>query len=127
MANKVEYFKPGQLITMTVEAGQVVRGGRMVAATADRVVREAAAASVTVVGYAVTDGNGDVDGQKSITVATGGVWPCTAAGAITQGARLATGAAGTVAAIGANTFDTKVGIALEDIADGAEGRVLIAL
>ncbi len=122
----VEYF-PGDRITCTVKAAQSVSGGDLVELTADREVQPAGAGSVVVLGVALYD----AAAGKPVTVATRGVWPIKAAGAITQGARLEAAAAGDARTL--QTTDTtgsldprcKIGIALEDIADTATGRVLL--
>jgi predicted RecA/RadA family phage recombinase len=120
----VEYHKPGDLITYTVETGQSVTGGQMVALTGDREVRPAPADSLVSCGVALYDG---AAGDK-ISVASEGVYPLTASGAITQGQRVKTGAAGVVVGIAADGDPRLiVGYALEDIADGASGRVKLTL
>ncbi len=122
----VEYF-PGGRITCTVKAAQSVSGGDLVELTADREVQAAGAGSLVVLGVALHD----AAAGKPVTVATCGVWPVKAAGAITQGARLEAAAAGdartlqTVDAAGSLDPRCKIGIALEDIADTATGRVLL--
>lgn len=128
MPSVTEYFYPGGRVTMTVEAGQTVVGGNLVALTDDRIVRPAAADSVTCIGVALHDA---AAGEK-VAVATVGVWPLKAGagGAVTQGARVGCDAAGTfkpspIAAVG--DINKKVGIALADIANDGVGPVLLAL
>ncbi len=124
----VEYG-PGDRITCTVKAGQSVSGGDLVELTADREVEPAGAGSLVAIGVALHD----AAASKPVTVATRGIWPIKAAGAITQGARLEAAAAGdartlqTVDAAGSYDPRAKIGIALEDIADTATGRVLLTL
>lgn len=125
-----EYNKPGSILTYTVGAtaisnltvgGQIV--GTLVEFSADRTVIPAAAGSVVVAGLALHDGSASTNFTQ-VPVATSGVWPIKAASTITAGARLVTGAVGTVAPAGA-TPDARevIGIALEAIASGAAGRV----
>jgi predicted RecA/RadA family phage recombinase len=115
----VEYAKPGETLTYT--AGGTITGGQMVMLTGDRTVQAATAATPKVVGVAVHDAaSGEV-----VTVASEGVWPCIAAGAVAAGDNLIIGAvAGTVSVAGAAP-DARflVGKALEAIGDTATGRV----
>lgn len=122
---QVEYVYPDDKLTFTANAAiDASTYAPVVELVGNRLVAAAGAASVKVVGVAVTD---TTAAGQPVTVATDGVWPCKAAGAINAGDLVASGAAGTVAAIGAGTFGTRVGIALEAIADTAVGRVMIQL
>lgn len=127
MPNIGEYFKPGADITVTASAA--VTGGQLVEFTGDRRVGPAAAGSLVVCGVARQDAA--VEGK--VAVASGGVYPLTATGAIAAGQRVMAAAGGTVAAVPApaatpaagdiaNTRAT-VGYALEAIATGATGRI----
>lgn len=120
----VERFKSGEpAITMTV--GAAVTAGQLVEMTANRTVGPAGAGSVKVVGIALQSGSAVGD---KITVATGGVFNVLAAGAITAGAALIAGAAGTVVVSGAAPdARTVVGVALEDISNAASGPVKLRL
>lgn len=123
----VEYFKPGELLTYTVGATPVantpvsgVVPGTLLEFSGDRLVIPAAAGTNLYAGLATHDA---AVGAK-ITVASAGVWPVKAGGVITAGARLITGAVGTVVVAGAAPDARQlVGVALEAIASGAVGRV----
>jgi hypothetical protein len=108
---------------MSQVASATVIGGRLVETTGNMTVGPAGAASIKVAGVAARDA---VTGLGT-PVFVNGVHDLKAAGAIAAGDILCAGAAGTVAAIGANVFGTKVGRALEAIADTATGRVLLTL
>ena len=77
----VEFFSPGDHITVT--AGGTITGGQIVAYSANRTVVTAGAASMLVAGVALHDA---VSGEK-LTIATDGVWPLKATGAISFGDR----------------------------------------
>ncbi|MEE6295191.1 capsid cement protein [Georgenia wangjunii] len=109
MADYTPLFKPGDAVTHTASAD--VTGGRVVEITGNRQVAAAGADSAKVVGVA----GFDAQSGESVTVFSGGVQRPIAAGAITAGARVATGAGGTVSATGTN----KIGTALAAAADGA--------
>lgn len=128
---QVEKFAPGDRITMTV-AGTTVVGGRLVEVNGNRTVRPAQAASLKTLGVALYDG---AIGDK-VTVATEGVWLLRAQGAIAAGDQVIVSAGndGRVAplapAAGALAADINnaravVGRALEAIADGADGPILL--
>jgi predicted RecA/RadA family phage recombinase len=105
----------------TYTAAAAILGGQMVALNANRAAILTVGDDVKAVGVALHDAAiGD-----PVTVATAGVWPIKAAGAITAGSKLACGAvAGTVKAAAATPdARTLVGVAQEDIADTATGRV----
>jgi predicted RecA/RadA family phage recombinase len=103
----------GDAHTYTADAD--ITGGQLVIITGDRAVSPATADSVAVVGVAAFDAK---DGEK-VTVQSRGVQRVLAAGAITAGARVASAAAGKVAATGTN----KIGLALAAAADGAEALI----
>jgi predicted RecA/RadA family phage recombinase len=114
----VEYFSPGDHITCT--AGGTITGGQLVELTGNRSVTVAGAASNAVLGVALHNA---VSGEK-VTVATDGVWPLTASGAIATGNRVISAAAGAVSAAGAAPDARQViGFALEAISGAATGRV----
>lgn len=121
----VEYVSPGDNLTMTVGATAVL-GGQLVKLSGNRLVIPTVAVTDRPVGVALHDaGIGE-----TVTVATEGVWPLKAAGAIAAGDHLTPGAvAGTVSVD--NTTPTEamsaVGHALEAIADTAIGRVKLRL
>lgn len=127
----VEYQSPGDNLSMTVGATAVV-GGDVVKLSANRTVIPAGANDIPL-GVALHDAAiGAV-----VAVATEGVWPLKAAGAIAAGDLVGTAAnadVATIAAAGgayvqaeANEYRTVVGIALEAIADTAVGRVKLKL
>jgi hypothetical protein len=108
----------GSPITYTASAAIV--GGQVVEVTGNMTVGPAASASTKVVGVA---GN-DAANTALVQVYRSGIHDLTADGAIAAGDQVKVGTvAGSVAAIGAGTFGTKIGVALEAIADTAKGRV----
>jgi predicted RecA/RadA family phage recombinase len=138
---QVEKFAPGDRITMTVKAATSVVGGRLVEISGNREIQPAGSKSRKVLGVAMYDG---AAGAK-VTVATEGVWMLRAEGAIAAGDQVvvSAGADGRVMPVPSATTvlgaayaeaaseqvidDTRaiVGIALEAIADGADGPVLL--
>lgn len=120
----VEYASPGDHLTMTAAAA--ITGGQMVSLSGNRTVIVATATlavQVATIGVALfTAANGDT----ALTVATDGVWPLTASGAIVTGDALLPAAAGAVSAAGAAP-DARiiVGQALEAISGAALGRCKI--
>lgn len=121
MAEHVPHYPATPAITFA--AGGTITGGRLVESSAGMTVITAPAASTKVAGVAANDA---VSGQN-LPVYGDGVHRLVATGAIAAGDVLAAAANGTVAPIGANAFATKVGRALEAIADGASGRVRLTL
>jgi hypothetical protein len=129
----VEAF-PSGAPKITMSAGAAITAGRLVEITGNRVVGMAGADSVKVCGVALegSDGVGAPSADK-IAVASGGVFLLTATGAIAAGDKLVAGANGTVSTVAAaaatlqSMIDTRaiVGIALEAIANGQTGRVLL--
>lgn len=121
MADHTPHYFVTPAISMA--ATGTITGGRLVAASGSMTVATAGAAATTVVGVAGRDA---VSGA-SLPVYTDGIHDLVAAGAITAGDAVAAGAAGTVATIGGGAFGTKIGKALETIADTATGRILLEL
>jgi hypothetical protein len=130
----VEAF-PSGAPKVTMSAGAAITAGRLVEVTGNRVVGQAGAASLKVVGVALegSDGVGAPTADK-ITVATGGVFLLTATGAIAAGDQLIAAANGTVSTLAAaaaatltdiNNARAVVGKALEAISNGQTGRVLL--
>lgn len=118
----VEKYAEGDRWTGTVTTAKAATGGRVVMATAghDRWVEDATADSLIAVGVAIHD----AAAGGTVTVASEGVWMLTASGAITAGARVKAGAAGTVVAVAASVDPRLIiGIALADIADTLTGPV----
>jgi predicted RecA/RadA family phage recombinase len=119
----VEYVNPGDHLTMT--AGAAITGGMMVKLTGNRtVIATAGAAETTVIGLALFTA---ASGDTFLTVATDGVWPLTASGAIAAGDNLTGAAAGAVVTNNAATAVSLVGKALEAIAGAAQGRCKLML
>lgn len=134
---------PGGRLTCKVKAGVTILGGKLVELTGAALgfeIQTGTALSNAVLGIAMMDGNGDVDGKKEITVATAGVWNLKAVGAINAGDKVACAANGDVQTVAANynvsspPVDTQleaqfasVGIAMEDIANAQVGAVLLRL
>lgn len=119
----VEFFE-GSGEHRTYTAGGSITGGQMVALNGNRQVIAAGAASTACAGVALHNA---ASGEK-LTVASDGVWPVTATGAIAAGDTLICAAAGTVAPAGvAPDARQVVGRAMEAIATGVAGRVQVAL
>jgi hypothetical protein len=132
----VEAFPSGATkVTRTVAAA--ITAGRLVEVAGVGTVQHAAAASLKVLGVALegSDGVGAGTGAADkIAVATGGVFYLTASGAVTAGDQLIAAANGQVstlaAAAGATAADINnaravIGTALDTIANGQTGRVLV--
>jgi hypothetical protein len=107
---------------VTQQASATVTGGRLVENTGAGTVGPAGAASTKVVGWASNDA---ASGAKvQVFPLAGNVFECTAAGAISAGDGLAAGAAGTVSAIAAGTFQQLIGVAMAAAADTATCRFM---
>lgn len=126
----VEYAAPGDHLTMT--AGAAITGGQLVKMSANRtVIPTAGTADGKVLGVALFNA---ANADAFLTVATDGVWPLTASGAITYGDDIvsaAAGAASTLAVAGGataadiNNARNIVGMAVESINNLAQGRIKI--
>lgn len=132
---------PGGRIPCTVKAGTTITGGKLVELTGAALGYEVQTGTLygrAVLGVAMHDGNGDVDGKKIVSVATVGVWNLKASGAINAGDKVACAASGDVVSVEAvgnissPPVDTQIeqqfaaiGIALEDISNGQVGAVLL--
>lgn len=119
-------FKPGQAVTL--KASAAITGGQVVAVSGSGTVAPAAAGAAAWTGVAAFD----AAVNDNVTVYSGGVQSCTAAGAVTAGDLVVTGAAGRVATLAAVTTPTAadvtstraiVGLALTTAADGGKVRV----
>jgi hypothetical protein len=121
MAEATPVFTDGGA-PITFQASATVTGGRLVENTGNGTVGPAGAASTKVAGFAAHDA---ATGAKVVVwPLAGNVFEVTAAGAISAGDGLAAGAAGTVAAIGAGTFQQLVGVAMAPAADTAICRFM---
>lgn len=128
----VEAFPTGApTITMTVSAA--VTAGRLVEVTGNRTVGLAGAASLKVIGVAL-EGSDFVGTPDKIAVKTGGAFRLRATGAIAAGDQVIAAANGTVSTLAAaggataadiNNARAVVGVALEAIAGGQDGLVLL--
>ena len=131
MGNVVEYQYPADKLTYTAEGA--ITGGQLVELVDDRTVSAAGADSLKVVGVAQYDA---ADGEL-VGISSKGVYGLTASGAINagdlivsaaSGAAKAKPAAGGTYAQAEQTIPSRViGIALEDIANAAVGRVKVRL
>lgn len=115
MGDYVPIHNPGHEITLTASAA--ITGGQLVMSSGNDTVAPATAAGGSkYLGVAAHDA---ANGAK-VTVLTGvgQVHESTAAGAVTAGDLLIIGAVtGTVATVGAGTFDKVVGVAITGAAD----------
>jgi predicted RecA/RadA family phage recombinase len=106
-------YLPGHEITLTAAA--TITAGQVLEVAGSGTVQPAGAASIKVVGVAMGDA---ATGQDLTVFARGITHMSTAAGAITAGARVDAGAAGTVASAAAG--NTNIGVALTTAADTAQ-------
>lgn len=104
---------PVTVFYMTTSAN--VTGGQVLAVSGNGTVAPAAANSVAVVGIALNDATSPA--QVKVFVPNG-VWTSTTPTGVTAGAKLVTGAAGTVETIAANTFEKIIGTALDTATGG---------
>lgn len=122
----VEYFAPGDRITCTVDDAGGVVGGEVVTltTTAGRQIKTCGATDHPLGVALHTAANDGI-----VTVATEGVWPLKATGAVAAGDIVVTSTTGTVAALAGTTEAPYliVGIALEAITDTATGPVKLRL
>jgi hypothetical protein len=127
MTEYIPVFEPATAITLTASAA--ITGGQLVEVSGDGTVGPASANAADYVGVAAQDA---ASGARLVVWPRGMVHESTASGSITAGAQLATGAAGTVAAVAAasgtpdaaavNAARSIVGIALTTAADEASVR-----
>lgn len=117
----VEYASPGDNLTVT--AGAAITGGQMVSLSANRTVivgTAVLAVAVAVIGVSLYTA---ASGDTNLTVATDGVWPVTASGAVAAGDCLTPAAAGALSTLGA-AADCRIHVAqaLEAAANGVQFR-----
>jgi hypothetical protein len=105
-------FLPGKAITSVASA--TIVGGQTLIVSGNGTVGPAGAAAANFIGVA---GHDAASGADVLVFARGTTHVSTASGAITAGARVDTGAAGTIAT--ASSALTNVGIALTTAADTA--------
>ncbi|MEV4179935.1 capsid cement protein [Streptosporangium canum] len=124
MSDYLPIYTPGETFTVTTSAA--ITGGQLVAVSGNGTVGVAGAASAAWIGVAAHDA---ASGSRLTVFARGTVHESTASGAITAGAQLATGAAGTVASLAVaagaaagdiNNARAVVGVALTTAADTAK-------
>jgi len=96
-------------------ASATVTGGQLLAVTGSGTVGPAAANSAAVVGIALEDAASAAVVRMFVP---NGVWTTVTPTGVTAGAKLVTGAAGTVETIAANTFEKIVGTALTTATGG---------
>lgn len=123
MSDYLPVYTPAEVATFTASAA--ITGGQLLAVSGNGTVGPAGAASASWIGVAAGDAP---SGSRVSVFCRGTVHESTAAGAITAGAQLATGAAGTVATLAAaaanalgdiNNARAVVGVALTTAADAA--------
>lgn len=116
MADYAPIYSPGHEITQTASA--TITGGQVLMNSGVNTVAPASAATSKYLGVAAHDA---ASGAKvTVLSGVGAIHETTAQGAITAGDLLKTGTvAGTVATIGAGTFDQVIGMALTTAADTA--------
>jgi len=122
----VEYAYPGDILTFAVDssASTTVLGGNLVTISGDFKVEQSGTTDIAVAGVALHD----AAAGAVLTVARTGVYFLKAANTVSAGELVESAAAGTVDVYTtASTFSQVVGIALEDIAQGALGRVELRL
>jgi hypothetical protein len=118
MAEYLPLYKPGHAIPS--QASATITAGQLLEVTGSGTVGPAGAASLKSVGVAAFD----VASGAKVTVFAGGVQKIVAGtGGVTAGDIVAAGAAGTVVAIGAGAFGTKIGIALTTAAETALAEI----
>lgn len=118
MAEYLPLWKPGQ--AMTYQASATITGGQYLEVTGSGTFGPAGAASTKGAGVAAFDA---ASGAK-VTVFAGGVQRIVAGtGGVTAGDIVAAGAAGTVVAIGAGAFGTRIGLALTTAAEAALAEI----
>lgn len=120
MADYLPLYYPGQAITR--EASGTIAGGALVRVSGNGTVAAAGALALDWLGVAAFS----VSSGDQVTVYCGGVQRVVASGAITAGAHVAAGAAGTVASVTAATSaaaGTTVGIAITGAADTALAEI----
>lgn len=96
-------------------ASATITGGQVLAVSGSGTLAPAAANSVAVVGIAIADA---ASGAAVRVYVPSGVWTTVTPGGVTAGAKLVTGAAGTVETIAANTFEKIIGTALDTATAG---------
>lgn len=124
-------WKPGSIVTFTTAAA--VTQGRLVEITGAMTVGMAAAGSRKVVGVALQ--TSDAAGDKIAVQLLGYIIKCRASGAVAAGDEVMAAANGDVQAVAAagaayvqaeaNNARAIVGVAVEAIANGLEGNVLV--
>lgn len=119
---------PGQTISLLCDSASVAEGAALFQGAANDSVKLPGAANSRekFIGLAYAAGSSSVNG--SISVILNGVWAATASGAITRGDKVVVAAAtGTVSAEALTTPPdaTRIGIALESVADGERVSILI--
>lgn len=100
MAEYLPIYKPGQAVTL--KASATITAGQVVAVTGVGTVGPAGAKSAAVVGVA----GFDASTNDNVTIYSGGVQSVLAAGTVTAGDLVVSGAAGTVATLAAVTTPT---------------------
>jgi hypothetical protein len=112
MSDYSPQFLPGKAITSVASA--TIVGGQTLVVSGNGTVGPAGAAAANFIGVA---GNDAASGAEVLVFGRGTVHVSTASGGITAGARVDTGAAGTVAT--AASALTNIGVALTTAADTA--------
>jgi len=117
MADYVPIYNPGNEVTLTASA-TIVGGNTLAVSGVNTVAPAISASAAKYVGIAAHDAaNG---APVTVLSGPGMVHESTAAGGITAGDLVIVGAvAGTIATVGAATFDKAIGIALTTAADTA--------
>jgi len=96
-------------------ASATITGGQVLAVSGSGTLAPAGANSAAVVGIAIADAASAATVRVYVPA---GVWTSTTPTGVTAGAKLVSGAAGTVETIGANTFEKIIGTALDTATGG---------
>lgn len=119
---------PGQVIALACDSANVAEGAALVQGAANDTVKLPSAANTREKFVGISYAAGSTSANKGISVVINGVWAATASGAITRGDKVVVAAAtGTVASESVTTpaDATRIGIALESVADGERVAILI--
>lgn len=119
---------PGQVIALACDSASVAEGAALFVGASNDTVKLPSGANTREKFVGLAYAAGSTSANKGISIVTNGVFAATASGAITRGDKLVVAAAaGTVASESLTTpaDATRIGIAMESVADGERVAVLI--